>query len=251
MPLEKLHGVDWMVKNQNNQDVIAAAVSANSVVSVIASDAETITGTSTSLALTPANLKAALKASAETISSAALGTVRLIHGSITASHGAISGGSVAGVRGAVTLSGVNSAGGAYFYGAQGKLIVTGTMNHADSRLCAGISQLDATGGTLTAGQLSGHWIDIVGITGAGGGQFNALRITANAAAKPASIIYGQLNASFLLDLVTPSGTTMDFVAAAGTGANSAGVSTGGVAAKVALVRVDGTTYYVPLFSSNA
>ena len=41
------------------------------------------------------------------------------------------------------------------------------------------------------------------------------------------------------------------VATAGTGANSAGVSTGGVAAFVFTVEVNGTTYYVPLFSSNA
>lgn len=39
--------------------------------------------------------------------------------------------------------------------------------------------------------------------------------------------------------------------AAGTGANSAGVSTGGVAAKVLTCSVNGTTYYIPLFSSNA
>lgn len=41
------------------------------------------------------------------------------------------------------------------------------------------------------------------------------------------------------------------VAAAGTGANSAGVSTGGVAAFVFTAEVNGTTYYIPLFSSNA
>lgn len=39
--------------------------------------------------------------------------------------------------------------------------------------------------------------------------------------------------------------------AAGTGANSAGVSTGGVAAKVLPVAINGTTYYIGLFSSNA
>lgn len=37
---------------------------------------------------------------------------------------------------------------------------------------------------------------------------------------------------------------------AGTGTNSAAVSTGGVAAKVLRVKVNGTVYYLPLFSSN-
>jgi hypothetical protein len=185
----------------------------------------------------------------QTIATADLGTVRLLHAQAVASNAHISAGTLAAVRGLTTLSGVIDTGGAYLYGTQGKLVVTGTMNHADSRLTAGISQLDVTGATLTAGQLSGHWIDIVGGNGAGGGQFNALRITANKDSKPASIIYGQLNASFLMDLVTPSGTTMDYVAAAGTAVGSAGAATG-VAAKVALVRIDGTTYYIPLFTGN-
>lgn len=50
---------------------------------------------------------------------------------------------------------------------------------------------------------------------------------------------------------TPGITLSGTVANAGTGANSAGVSTGGVAAKVISVEVAGVTYYMPLFSSNA
>lgn len=41
------------------------------------------------------------------------------------------------------------------------------------------------------------------------------------------------------------------VSAAGTGASSAGVSTGGVANFVFTVEVNGTTYFVPMFTSNA
>lgn len=41
------------------------------------------------------------------------------------------------------------------------------------------------------------------------------------------------------------------LANAGTGANSAGAAGGGVAAKVIKVKVDGTDYWMPLFSSNA
>ena len=46
-------------------------------------------------------------------------------------------------------------------------------------------------------------------------------------------------------------TLVGVVAAAGTGANSAAVATGGVAAYVFTVEYNGTTYYCPLFSSNA
>jgi hypothetical protein len=41
------------------------------------------------------------------------------------------------------------------------------------------------------------------------------------------------------------------LASAGTGATSAGVSTGGVASKVLRVMVDGTAYWMPLFVSNS
>lgn len=187
---------------------------------------------------------------AKTISTAALGTVRQVHGAITASHAAIASGTIAGVRGLVTLSGVNSAGGAYLYGAQGKLIVTGTMNHADSRLCALIAQVDTTGGTLTAGQLSGLWIDMLGIAGAGGGQYNAIRVTAAANVKPNALLYYQGDASFFADLMAPSGGAQSYIVAAGTGAGSAGAATGVAALVMKIQLASGTTYYLPLFAAN-
>ena len=51
--------------------------------------------------------------------------------------------------------------------------------------------------------------------------------------------------SFILTF--PTGAAV----AAGTGANSAGVSTGSVCAKVLQCSVNGTTYYIGLNSSNA
>ncbi len=214
-----------------------------------ASAAEAKAGTVTDKVIAPDVLAAAMADYPLAIASAALGTVRRIHGQLTASHAHIASGTLAGVRGLVTLSGAIDAGGAFLYGAQGKLVVTGTMNHEDSRLCAGISQLDATGGTLTAGQLSGHWIDVVGITGAGGGQFNLLRLTANAAAVPNALIYAQADASYAFEFIKPSGGNQTYVAAAGTNAASAG-NAAGVAAKVLKISIDGTPYYVPLFAGN-
>jgi len=221
-----------------------------------ASSAEVKAGVVTDKVIAPDTLLAALTAyptpiiSLQTIATAALGTVRQVHGQLTASHGAIASGTLAAVRGLVTLSGVNSAGGAYLYGAQGKLVVTGTMNHADSRLCALIAQVDTTGGTLTAGQLSGLWVDMLGIAGAGGGQYNAIRVTAAAGIKPNALLYFQGDASFFADMMAPSGGAQSFVVAAGTGAGSAGAATG-VASKVMKIQLaSGDTYYLPLFAAN-
>jgi hypothetical protein len=185
----------------------------------------------------------------DTIATAALGTVRSVHGAIVASHAAIVSGTVAGARGVVTLSGVNSAGGAYLYGAQGKIVVTGTLNHADSRVAPLVAQLDATGGTLSAGELSGVWIDSLGITGTPFEEFNAIRISSNKDLKFTSLVYAQSNAFFVFDWVIPTGGANAFVVAAGTGATSAG-NAAGVATKVFLIRSAGVTYYVPMFLAN-
>jgi len=221
-----------------------------------ASSAEIQTGTEAAKCMAPDQwtLARALLplVTAKTISTAALGTVRQVHGAITASHAAISGGTIAGVRGLVTLSGANSAGGAYFYGAQGKLIITGTLNHADSRACALIAQLDClTGGpgTISAGELSGLWIDVLGPTGIPFNEYNAIRISANKDNKFQSLIYAQTDAAFFFDIVKPTGGAQALVVAAGTNTVSAG-NAAGVAAKVGLIRIDGTTYYIPLFSGN-
>ncbi len=147
----------------------------------------------------------------KTVSTTALGTVRAAHGSITASGTAISGGNVVGARGDATLSGTITAGGAYIYGSQGKLIVTGTMNHADARLCGSIAQLDISAGTYTAGQLSALWVDAGASASAsaiatkGGGQFNLLRLTNTTAASSNALIYGYADADYLLDLGAPGG----------------------------------------------
>lgn len=187
----------------------------------------------------------------KTVTGTALGTVRGIHGQVTASTAAIASGGIAGVRGLCTLSGTITAGGAFLYGAQGKLVVTGTMNHADARLCAAIAQLDTTGATMTAGQVSALWVDHgAGITGAMGGQFNMIRITNTVSgSKPNGIIYAHSNASYVLDLSAPGGT-MDWLVAAGTSANSAGKSDGCAAQKVLTLLIGGVAYYLPVFDQN-
>jgi hypothetical protein len=263
-PLNKIQGLDWLVKEQANEDTIAAAIATSAALMAVASDAENITGTSDVLACTPGTMMAALAGLAfpigssstvtatDTIATAALSTVRAVHGAIilTGTGGTtIISGSVAGTRGVVTLSGTNTAGGAYLYGAQGKIVITGTLNHADSRVAPVIAQLDCTGGTVSAGEMSGVWIDTLGVTGIPFAEFNAIRISSNKDCKFTSLVYAQSDASFVFDWVIPTGGANAFVATAGTGSGSAGAATG-VATKVFLIRSSGTTYYVPMFLAN-
>lgn len=168
----------------------------------------------------------------------------------TASATGITSGNIRAGRFATTVSGTIT-GGAYAMGVQGKLTVSGTMNHADSRLAAGFFQLDTTGGTFTTGQLSALWVDHgAGSTGAKGGQFNMVRISDTVAgSKGNAIIYAHANATNVLDLSAPGGT-MDWFAASGTSANSAGKSDGCAAQKVLIISVGGVPYYIPAFDQN-
>lgn len=60
--LTKIIGVDWLQRLQADNDVIEAAVDTGSGLISCATDAQTITGTSAILAVTPASLMAALAA---------------------------------------------------------------------------------------------------------------------------------------------------------------------------------------------
>lgn len=185
--------------------------------------------------------------------SATPGTLRTIIGEIVPTPATtITSGTLVGVRGHCSFpTGKTVTGGAYLMGAQGKLTFAGTMNHADSRLAAVFAQLDTTGATLTTGQLSALWVDHgAGVTGAGGGQFNMVRITNTVSgSKPNAIIYAHSNATNVLDLSAPGGT-MDWLAAAGTSAGSAGKSDGCAAQKVLIISIGGTAYYIPAFDQN-
>ena len=177
----------------------------------------------------------------KTSATADAGTVRGVHGQVTASHGAISAGSIAGVRGLATVSGIVSAGGLYAYGAQGKLVVSGTMNHADSRLCGLLAQLDISAGVYTAGQISALWVDAgaTSVAGALGGQFNMLRITNTTVSVPNAVIYAYSEGSFLLDLDGPGGNADWYTATAAGGATRS---------HKLKVKVGGTTGYISVYT---
>lgn len=132
----------------------------------------------------------------------------------------------------------------------------------------------ATGGTVNGSHVS---LSVTGASGKISGSGNALRATLDFAASPTTIggtvnvarfdtniatgptiptrtsfiavdNLGSQKIDYLLNVTNPS-TAM--FANAGTGANSAALAGGGVAAKVLKCTVDGTDYWLPLFSSNS
>jgi hypothetical protein len=132
----------------------------------------------------------------------------------------------------------------------------------------------ATGGTVNGAHIT---LDTTGASAKVSGQASALRATFGIAA--ATTALGGTCAVQILDTDIKTGATvptgMSYIrfqdlgdtglaylfkanvlsttlfANAGTGANSAAVSTGGVAAKVLKVSVNNTDYWLPLFSSNS
>lgn len=132
----------------------------------------------------------------------------------------------------------------------------------------------ATGGTVNGAHIS---LSVTGASGKISGSGNALRATLEFTNTPTAIggtvAVLRLDTSIAAGPTIPTGTAfiaindlgaqnLDyFVSAetvgttlfadAGTGANSAGNASGGVAAKVLKCRVGGVDYWLPLFSSNA
>jgi hypothetical protein len=136
-------------------------------------------------------------------------------------------------------------GGAYVYGAQHKLTLgTSTINHADSRLCASLIQMDISGAsTYTAGQLSALWIDLGGTSGMtnNGGQFNIVRISNTTVAVPTSVIFIYAEASYLFDLAGGPGGNADwFTTTSGGGATRK--------FKIAVKGPDGAACYLSLYT---
>ena len=155
----------------------------------------------------------------------------------------------------------------YFSGAGGSgeaLRAYGTVNNVTA----------ATGGTVNGAHIS---LNVTGASGKISGAANALRCTLDFAATPTTIggtvACLRLDSNIATGPTIPTGTAFIAIndlgsqnlpyfisfetvgstlfAAAGTGANSAGVASGGVASKVLKCRVNGTDYWLPLFSSNA
>lgn len=154
-----------------------------------------------------------------------------------------------------------------FSGAGGSgeaLRVKGTVNNV----------LVATGGTVNGAHIS---LEITGASGQISGAGHALRATLDLGAlnNPGGTIdVMQLDTNIAADATIPATTaflslsnegtgklgyflrtsnmdTSAFFTTAGTGANSAGLAGGGIAAKALKINIDGVDYWIGLFSSNS
>jgi hypothetical protein len=199
-------------------------------------------------------------ASVYTSTSATPGTVRDIWG--TAKVGSaitMTSGNLVGTRGEVDVpSGTTAGTSAFLYGVQGKWIGGGTT--ASGLNMTGVfAQVDASAGTYTAGTLTGLWIDMGASASASaqstsfGGASSLLRMTntTNAGAAKTTQVFDIFANSDTFMAIDGPASTVNYVAAAGTGGTSCGVSTGAVAAKVIHIKVGGTDYWIPLCSSNS
>lgn len=185
-----------------------------------------------------------------TTSSATPGTIRSLYGKMSETATTMTSGNLVGVRGEVDAV---SASGGFLYGTQGKLIPSGTLS--GSVWAAGVfAQLDVSAATINAGQVATVWGDwgatgatATSMTGARGYAFT--NTTANIL-NAQFYMYGP--ATNLLELDDNSGAYgATYFVAAGTSSGSAGFASGCNANKVLHITMNGTAYYIPLFSSNS
>ena len=164
-----------------------------------------------------------------------------------------------GTRGGVTVpSGITvNDYSTYLYGLQGKLIVGGTLTASNSYGLVG--QWDISTATLAS---SGNSMAVIwGDAGASSSasansnlptnDSSMLRLTNTTSAKTASISEIIADSALFMVLGINGGGLPSYVATAGTGGTSCGVSTGAVAAKVIHITVNSVDYWIPLCSSNS
>jgi hypothetical protein len=144
-----------------------------------------------------------------TVSTAAPGNVRSIIGQVTTTNtGYANGGnSLVGIRGVATLPSGTTATNGYVYGAQGKLIVQGTVNGGALWMFGLLGQLDLSSATLTgAAHIAPIWSDAGATAPSGACAFcDSMVITNTTAATFNSLIYGYSKATRLMDLTDNGG----------------------------------------------
>lgn len=180
-------------------------------------------------------------------SSATPGTIRSLTGAMTETATTMTSGNLVGVRGSVNYVGAS---GGFLYGVQGKLIPSGTLS--GSSWNAGVfGQFDISGATVNAGQTAAIWGDYGATSGtisdASGMRGVAMTNTTAAVLNAQDYRYG--NATYLLELAGAGGT-LNYYAAAGTSAGSAGDASHCAAQKVIKIEINGVAAYIPVFTQN-
>ncbi len=179
--------------------------------------------------------------------SATPGTVRSLVGRMNSTVATQTSGNLVGVRGEVNAV---SASGGFLYGAQGKIIATGTLS--GSSWSAGVfGQLDISAATVNAGQMAPLWGDY-GSTSGTMTDVTGLRgvvMTNTTAAVLNAQDYRYGNASYLFELAGAGGT-LNYYAAAGASAGSAGDAAHCAAQQVIKLLINGVAAYIPVFTQN-
>ena len=185
---------------------------------------------------------------AASTASATPGTIRAFVGSMTETASVMTSGNLVGVRGVVTYVGAS---GGFLYGVQGKLVSTGTLS-GSSWNAPIFGQFDISAATVNAGQTACIWGDYGTssgtITSASGMRGIAMTNTTAAVLNAQDYRYG--NATYLLELAGAGGT-LDYYAAAGTSAGSAGNASHCAAQQVIKLEINGTDAYIPVFTQNS
>jgi hypothetical protein len=180
-------------------------------------------------------------------SSATPGTIRALTGAMTESATTMTSGNVVGIRGSVTNVGAS---GGFIYGAQGKIISSGTLS-GSSWSAAVFGQFDISAATINAGQTAAIWGDYGTssgtITNASGMRGIAMTNTTSAVLNAQDYRYG--NATYLLELAGAGGT-LNYYAAAGTSGGSAGDAAHCAAQQVIKIEINGSAAYIPVFTQN-
>ena len=212
----------------------------------------TITGTTTigsGATITAPALVAAtftgVVAGTTTITGTTQATTRYLHSAVvitpTSTFSVTGGGSIAGVRGEVTLTTAKSFTDGFLYGVQGKFTLNGTMAEVSAARIVGVlGQLDLASGTVTAGQASAIWADIQASspTLTVPDQINVLRVTNSTSStlNAMAFFYGQ--STYFFTCGRDGGTPTYFGATAPTSL-----------AKSLKIDVGGTTYYIGLYTA--
>jgi len=158
----------------NSQTIVSPTITSPTVTSPTISGTTAITGTTTigsgATLTAPAFVAATFTgvvAGATTITAAAPATTRYLLSAVTLTPATTiavaGGGSIAGVRGEITLTAAKSFTDGFLYGVQGKFTMNGTMAEVSAARATGVlGQVDLSTGTLTAGQVSAVWGDLQG-----------------------------------------------------------------------------------------
>jgi hypothetical protein len=178
------------------------------------------------------------------LSSGTPATERLTYSKMSLSHQGnvvVGGGSgsLAGVRGEINIEAGVTAKDGFYYGAQGKAVLAGTMDQTSAtRIAAILAQLDASAGTITAGQLSALWADMGSTAPASwGSETNVLRATNTTLQSVNAILYGYGKAAVAMDL---SDNSSGWAIASGAATTAAGALK---------IKVNGNVRYINLYST--